>query len=341
MTGEFDPDGPGTGNGLFGLGEISDPAVRVIPVPWEATASYGRGTAGGPAAVEEASQQVDLHDLQFGPIWSEGIAVVDSGVELPEWNDAASERALKVIAAGGVEPDDEELQQLASEVDALAARRDEWVQELANAAFDEGCIPAVLGGDHSSPFGLLDAVASRHPGIGILHIDAHADLRDAYLGFRSSHASIMNRALELKGISRIVGVGYRDLGANELQRIHAEPTRIRAFTDVALADRLARGTPWFDLVSEIVETLPPKIHISFDIDGLDPSLCPHTGTPVPGGLSFRDVCILLDAVSSAVQVVSFDLCEVAPGPEGEWDANVGARVLYKLAGCALASRVRG
>lgn len=338
MSTMFDPDGPGTGDGLFGIGEIPEPSVRVIPVPWEATASYGRGTANGPEAIERASQQVDLHDLQFGAVWQRGIAMLDSGSELEEWNRLACERALRVIDAGGVQDDDVELRALAEEVDALAAKRDEWVRELADAAFDEGCIPAVLGGDHSSPLGLIEAAAERHPGVGILHIDAHADLREAYLGFASSHASIMHRALEVDGISRMIGVGYRDVGVAESQRIENEANRIRAFTDFELAERLANGESWRECVKDIVEALPPVVHISFDIDGLDPSLCPNTGTPVPGGLSFRDACILLAAVSAARRVVSFDLCEVSPGSTGEWDANVGARVLYKLAGCAIASQ---
>jgi agmatinase len=186
--------------------------------------------------------------------------------------------------------------------------------------------------------GLIEAVAKRHPGVGILHIDAHADLREAYLGFASSHASIMHRSLEVDGISRLVGVGYRDLGVAECQRIQNDATRIRSFTDFEIAERLANGEPWSQCVNDIVEALPPIVHISFDIDGLDPSLCPNTGTPVPGGLSFRDACMLLAAVSAARRVVSFDLCEVSPGPSGEWDANVGARVLYKLAGCAITSQ---
>jgi agmatinase len=340
MSVDFDPDGPGDGDGLFGLSEIADPAVRVIAVPWEATASYGRGTARAPSAIEAASQQVDLYDLQFGPIWKHGIAWDGAESDAAQWNREASTLALEVIEAGGVNGDPR-LMEMARQVDALSDRRDAWVRGLAEASFDAGCIPAVVGGDHSSPLGLLEAVAERHPGVGILHIDAHADLRVAYLGFRSSHASIMHRALECEGIGGLVGVGYRDVGAAEVECIDALPERIVAYTDFELSDRLAQGETWAGIAGEIAGALPSVVHISLDIDGLDPSLCPNTGTPVPGGLTFRHLCTLLEAISTASRVVSFDLCEVAPGDAGEWDANVGARVLYKLAGCALTSKARG
>ena len=329
----FDPDGPG-GEGLFGLSSPQDPLIRVIAVPWEATASYGRGTAAAPSAIEQASLQVDLEDMEYGPVWQVGIDWFDSGAEIAALNAQACELALPVIHAGGVQVGDPR----AADVDAFADQRDKMVYRAANAIFDSGAVPVVLGGDHSSPFGLIRATSERHAGVGILHIDAHADLREAYLGFKSSHASIMHRAMALPGVGRLVGVGYRDLGAAELQRIAEESDRIRAFPDHQIAYHLAQGRPWQAVVNAVIEALPAKVHISFDIDGLDPSLCPNTGTPVPGGLSFRDITVLLNAVSQQREVVSFDLCEVAPGPQGEWDANVGARILYKLSGCASVSR---
>ena len=137
-----------------------------------------------------------------------------------------------------------------------------------------------------------------------------------------------------------MGVGYRDLGESEVALIEREKERIHAFTDADIAWQLAQGASWASVVEQIVAPLPEMIHISFDIDGLDPSLCPNTGTPVPGGLGFRDVCVLLRAIAERRRVISFDLCEVAPAAENEWDANVGARILYKLAGCTLMSRAR-
>jgi agmatinase len=194
----------------------------------------------------------------------------------------------------------------------------------------------VLGGDHSAPYGAIKAVAERWPGVGILHVDAHADLRQAYMGFRWSHASIFHNVLELEGVGRLVGVGYRDVGTREWARIESDVERIKVFSDPVLAHDAARGRPWLETCREIVAALPKHVYVSFDIDGLDPTLCPSTGTPVPGGLSFREATMLLEVLSASRQVVGFDLCEVAPGPT-EWDANVGARLLYRLAGCAVRS----
>ena len=336
---DFDPDGAGTDGGLFGLPSVVRPAVAVIAVPWEATVSYGQGTAAAPQAIEGASQQVDLYDLEYGPIWKSGIDWVGNPETLANWNAQACALARPVVEAGDV-GSDPALKALAKQVDEFAEQRDVCVHQWAESAFDDGQVPAVLGGDHSSPLGLIRAAAERHQGLGILHLDAHADLREAYMGFRSSHASIMARALECSGVHRLVGVGYRDLGHREWERIERDTERIRAYTDPEIAMRLSRGEHWLSIVEQIVEELPPKVHISFDIDGLDPSLCPNTGTPVPGGLGYRDVQILLRTVAKHRQVVSFDLCEVSPGHSDEWDANVGARLLYKLSGCALSSRSR-
>jgi agmatinase len=226
-------------------------------------------------------------------------------------------------------------------VDAASAEVSRRVEAQAEAVMLRGALPAVLGGDHSAPLGLLRAVARRHPGLGILHIDAHADLRVAYLGFAEAHASIMHNALALDGVARLVGVGWRDVGQAEAQRASSD-ARIVPVWDRDLARAALNGRSFSRVVDGIVASLPPKVHVSFDIDGLDPSLCPGTGTPVPGGLSFREACFLLARVAAGREIVSFDLCEVAPGSgESEWDANVGARALFKLAGAALRSHEAG
>ena len=336
----FDPDAPGGGDGLFGLPPHEGVArLQVIPVPWEATASYGRGTRTAPEAILRASVQVDLHDLEYGSFWTDGIAMRPPHPQIESWADQVEEDALAVIESEGSAPDS------AASVDAVAEQVHAWVYAQAIEILDQGAIPAVLGGDHSSPYGLLQAIAERFPGVGVLHIDAHADLRDAYLGFRWSHASIFHNVLQLPGIARHVGLAWRDIGARELARVAAEGGRIVAFTDVDLARAEAEGEPWSQTCARIIEALPADVYVSFDIDGLDPALCPHTGTPVPGGLRWRQLHTLLAAVSASRRVVGFDLCEVSPGPEGldsgdEWDANVGARALFKLAGCALRSQPR-
>ena len=197
----------------------------------------------------------------------------------------------------------------------------------------------VIGGDHSVPFGAIRAHAERGE-LGILHIDAHADLRDAYEGFACSHASIMRNVMtRVPGVLRLVQVGIRDVAKSEIDFIAASNGRIVTHFDERLAEQKLEGASWRVLCDAIVADLPPRVYVSFDIDGLDPQLCPHTGTPVPGGLSFQEACLLLKrVVETGHRIIGFDLNEVAPGPEGdEWDANVAARLLYKLCGWTLRS----
>ena len=329
----WDPDAPGEGDTLFGLPHTpEEAAVVVIPVPWEATCSYRLGTAGAPGAILAASQQVDLLDLETGEPWRRGIALDEVHAELVAWSQEATALARPIVEAGG--PQDEEQVALCRRVGALAARRDDLVGQRVAQLLSQGRIPAVLGGEHSVPLGAIQAAAERSRGLGILHIDAHADLRVAYEGFVSSHASIMHRVGQLFDVQRVVQVGVRDLGHRELARLESDGL-FEAWTDPRLADAQGRGATWHSLCRQIVASLPRDVWISFDIDGLDPSLCPHTGTPVPGGLSWHQATQLLATLAqSARRIVGFDLCEVAPQP---WDADVGARLLYKLAGWAIAT----
>jgi agmatinase len=345
----FDPDGAAIGDGIYGLPHgPEDAATVLIPVPWEATVSYGGGTAGGPAAILAASRQVDLFDIEAGSPWQGGIALLPAPDDVVAWNTAARRLALPVLDAGGANPAlpaDDDLRRRAAAVDRFAEQVHEWVAATAATWLDRDRLVGVIGGEHSCPLGLIRESTARHPGLGILHLDAHADLRPAYEGFRWSHASIMRNVIEeLPAVAAVAQVGIRDFSAGEYAFIKAQGPRIRTWFDPDLRRRLHDGEPWVALAREIVSALPASVHVSFDIDGLDPSLCPHTGTPVPGGLSFPEAVTLLRIlVESGRRVASFDLCEVAPDPAGvsEWDGNVGARLLYKLIGFALQSRSRG
>jgi len=328
----FDPDAPATGDGLFGLPNTpDDAAVVVIPVPFEATASYRRGTAGAPDAILEASRQVDLHDLETGEPWRAGLAMEDVDPRFAAWNEAASTDALAVIA----DPTSPDNDARCARVDAIMTQMNAAVYEKVAAVFARGRIPAVLGGDHSVPFGAIRAAAERYPGVGLLHIDAHADLRVAYEGFTWSHASILyNVATKIPGVGPIVQVGIRDVGAAEREFSEASD-QFHTWWQPEIAWELAGGEPWRRIVSRMIDPLPDNVWVTFDIDGLDPTYCPETGTPVPGGLSFADALVLLRAVGlSGRKIIGFDLNEVGAG---EWDAIVGARLLYKLAGWALAT----
>lgn len=328
----FDPDGAGGSDGLFGLPHRVDQArVRVIPAPFEATTSYRRGTRGAPAAILQASHQVDLYQPDTGEAWRQGIAMEEVDPRIPSLDRQVEADALAVIEAGGAtEP---ALEQAAARVNQAGERLNQLVAARCRGALDQGQIPAVLGGDHAVPFGAIEQVGLRHPGLGLLVLDAHADLRPAYEDLRWSHASIFHNVLELvPGVHRIVQVGLRDVGHVEVERLRTDP-RMRGWFDRDLQWELADGRSWRSLCTDILVDLPEAVWISVDIDGLSPALCPHTGTPVPGGLSWSQAMILLRMLGeSGRRILGFDLCEVGPG---QWDAIVGARMLYSLASWAI------
>lgn len=333
----FDPNAIGIlGNGLFGLPFTPETANTVIvSAPWEVTTSYGGGTAEGPTAIFEASFQVDLYHPDFPDAWQKGIAMSEA---LSEWK-RESDR-LKPLAqqwieaqANGEDPAaDPVLYSAIQEINTQSRAFADAVKQETGTWLDAGKKVGLLGGDHSTPLGYLEALAERHDDFGILHIDAHMDLRDAYEGFVYSHASIMFNALKLPQISRIVQIGIRDYCKAELDVVEASHNRIKVYTDRDIKRAQFSGQPWAALCETFLSDLPQKVYVSIDIDGLHPSLCPNTGTPVPGGFQFEDISFLLAKLaSSGRQVIGFDLVEVSPG-EDEWDANVGARMLFELFG---------
>jgi agmatinase len=223
-------------------------------------------------------------------------------------------------------------QKLLAKINEACAWMVEKVRHDVEHYLDRGQLVALLGGDHSTPLGYIQALADRHPGMGILQIDAHMDFRAAYEGFTYSHASIMYNAMKHEGIAKIVQVGIRDYCAEEVAVAADLGARCSVFYDRDLKHAAYGGRTWAQQVDLIVAELPQQVYLSFDIDGLDPKLCPHTGTPVAGGLEADQVLYLAEQVLASGRVlVGFDLNEVAPGPEGDWDANVAARLLYRLA----------
>lgn len=334
----FDPNGASEPNsGLFGLPDAEEEAYFVLlPVPFDATTSYLRGTAEGPKAILQASRQVDLYDLETGTPYEAGIHLCPVPKEVEEWNQQARQAADPIIACGGHIDSNSALVENLHTVNDLSKKRTSWVFEKTLHYLRQHKLVGIVGGDHSVSLGALQACAEVHGSFGILHIDAHADLRKSYEGFEESHASIMYNAMtRIPSLKRIVQVGIRDLCEEEMQRIEDNEERIALYDMPSLNDRLFVGDTWDELCQDIVSDLPDDVYISFDIDGLDPALCPHTGTPVPGGLGFSQATYLLKTVvQSGRRIIGFDLTEVAPGPDSsnEWDGNVAARLLYKLIG---------
>ena len=342
-TADHDPDAaPSADAGLFGLPTTLDEArLVVVPVPWDATTSYRPGTANGPAAIRVASHQLDLYDADLGEPWREGIAMLDVPDEIVQWNRDARADAEKIIAVGGRIGNDAELAEALARVNEAGARLNRHLYETVDRLLRDRKLVGVLGGDHSVPFGAIARIAETHDDFAILHVDAHSDLREAYEGFEWSHASIMyNVVRKIPQVRKLVQVGIRDFAKTEVDVVASSPGRIVVHYDAMLAERGFAGESWRDICDSIVEELPRKVYISFDIDGLDPKLCPSTGTPVPSGLSFQQAAYLIKRVAEAgKKIIGFDLDEVVPGPDGdEWDANVGARVLYKLCGWTLHSQ---
>jgi len=345
MTTKFDPNAAATeDSGIFGLPfPESDSALVYVPVPWEATTSYGGGTSHGPSAILQASKQVDLFDTDVNKPYEAGLFMRSESEDVKNWNEVAKTHAQMVIEAGGDVGGDPELENALQAVNEWSAKLNHYVYQQTSELLQAGKIVSIVGGDHSVPFGAIQAVAEKHPSFGVLHFDAHSDTRIAYEGFTWSHASIMYNVLErIPQVTQLVQVGIRDLCEQEMDYIQKQGNRVSLFLDRTLARRKFEGANWSKLAQEIIAPLPSHVWISFDIDGLDPRFCPHTGTPVPGGLDFQEANYLIAIlVQSGRKVIGFDLNEVAPNLENmndEWDANVGARLLYKLTGWTLVSQ---
>lgn len=330
-------------SGVFGLPfRHSESQLVYLPVPWEVTTSYGSGTSLGPRAILEASRQVDLFDGDVYRPYESGLFFMKESPEVLRWNKAGKEKAKPIINCGGDVSESLELQSLLKEVNALGALLNDWVRKETISIFDSKKIPGIVGGDHSVPFGAIQAAAEFYPQFGILHFDAHSDTRNSYEGFTWSHASIMYNVIRnIPQVAKLVQVGIRDFCEEEVSFCESEKHRVKTFYDSYLQSRKFEGASWKSLCDEIIKDLPPVVWISFDIDGLNPNLCPHTGTPVPGGLEFSEALYLIKSLAlSKRKIIGFDLNEVAPDPSktSEWDANVGARLLYKLTAWTLFSQ---
>lgn len=342
----FDPSGAAhAGSGLFGLPHSPQEAhVHVIPVPFDATTSYRKGTARGPAAILRASHQVDLRDLLFGDAFARGICMLPEDPRISAWNVEATRLAQSIIDLGGEIDDRADLKIDLARVNRICQELDDCVADETRRVLEAGRVPIVVGGDHATPFGAIQEAAAAHPGLGVLHFDAHADLRDAYEGFQRSHASILRNVLDrVAGVSHVVQVGIRDVCEAEMDYAATQAGRLTQVLDHDWAFAKLEGKNLRARARQAINRLPRQVWVTFDIDGLDPSLCPNTGTPVPGGLSFQEASLWLhELVQSGRKIIGADVVEVSPGEASAEDADtvdaqVGARILYRLIGAALAS----
>ncbi|PKW28435.1 agmatinase family protein [Flavobacterium lindanitolerans] len=336
---KFDPSQPGLADAsIFGLPfSAEDSEIIIIPVPWEVTVSYGAGASEGPDAILDASFQVDLHHQEFPELWKLGI-YLDQTEQTEKWAKESekykslAQPIIEALESGEVIESLPGLQSDLDKINKVCKNLKEEVKERVLYWTKKGKKVALLGGDHSTPLGYYEALATQHNDFGLLHLDAHMDLRIAYEGFTYSHASIMYNALQIPQITKIVQVGIRDFCQQEVETAFEQGNRVLVHTDMDLKAETFTGKTWEQQCEAIIAALPQKVAISFDIDGMYPWYCPNTGTPVPGGFSFEQAAYLLSKLGeSGKEIIGFDLVEVAPGDD-DWDGNVGARMLFHMCG---------
>ncbi len=262
----FDPEGVGVHNGRwFGMPfSVSEAALALISVPWDVTSSYGGGSSRGPAAMLEASTQLDFYDPWAPEAWRRGIATVPIDDAILQHNNELRPLARKIIEAQeeGKTIDPRALQKINRASGELNIRVEYEARKLLGA----GKLVGVVGGDHSTPFGLISALGQKHESFGILHLDAHCDLRERYEGFEGSHASVMFNVLrDVPRVSHLVQVGVRDFSTAEMEfaRTHKKVT---LFTGALLAQNSFVGVTWAEQCRQIVSALPSRVYISFDVD---------------------------------------------------------------------------
>jgi agmatinase len=264
---------------------FDDARVVVLPIPVDRTTSYVPGTRNGPREILQASSHMELWDEELGvDIHAVGIFTLPE-MELP---------------FGELAPLMDEIRRVAAEILA----RDKFL--------------VTLGGEHSITPPLVAAAAARYPGLTVLQIDAHADLRDSYMGTRHNHACAMRRSLEYAAITQ---VGIRSMSTEEAHVAGSLNTTI--FYDATMR----RDPNWVD---RIVDTLKDPVYITIDVDGMDPAIMPSTGTPEPGGLSWYEMLALLRATITRRRVVACDVVELCPIPGLLAPNFLCAKLVYKM-----------
>ncbi|MDD3875625.1 MAG: agmatinase family protein [Bacteroidales bacterium] len=337
----FDVDGAlNADNNIFGLPfDENEAMIILLPVPWDVTVSYKAGTSYAPENIKNAALQIEIFDSEYENAWHSGFFMHDLDKNISNKNKKfrpLAEKYIQSISSNNVITSEV----LKNQIDILnnaCSELNEWVEENAANILLKNKIVGIVGGDHSAPFGLVKALSKKHNSFSVLQIDAHADLRKAYEGFEYSHASIMHNVSQIENVKNLVQIGVRDYGSNERDAIISSRGRILTYFDAILRQKLLNQEKWDDLKAEIISHLDNNVYISFDIDGLSPELCPCTGTPVPGGLSFFEATSIINAVvKSGRKIIGFDLCEVGCS-ENNWDETVASRILYKLCGATAVS----
>ena len=299
---------------IFGLNILeSDASIVLLPVPWEGTASYHKGTKDSYKTIRQASHYIDLYDPYFKKVYLSGIYMEENPKEFNYSCHDSTDR-----------------------INEISESINKTVYDYSIKQLNNNKYLGLIGGEHSIPYGFIKALSefrsknTKDPSFSILHIDAHHDLRKDYEGYKYSHASIMYRIMEDFKDINLVSVGVRDFCHKEYQYAKSTP-RIDCFYDHEIFQSKQNGSSFLSITKDILSKLKSDVYIAFDIDGLDPGLCPKTGTPVPGGMNFNEASYLLYELSKQKRVIGFDLSEVGVS-DNLWDENIAARILYKLCG---------
>lgn len=322
-------------NNIFGLPFSEEESELILlPVPWEVTVSFGAGTARAAEHIFKASLQVDLYDTDNPEGWKKGFFMrpIDKKILLKsDFLRKEAELYIDFISKGETVSGNKFMTKSLKEINEGSEMLNNWVYQQTKQLLDAGKMVGIVGGDHSTPLGYWKALGEKHGDFGILQVDAHCDLRVAYEDFIYSHASIIyNGVNQINALKKVVQIGVRDFSKAEKEYAENSNGRIVTYFFEELKRRQFEGETWKNICDEVIAQLPEKVHISFDIDGLDPKLCPHTGTPVQGGFGAEEINYLFSKIKkSGRKLVGFDLVEVGVD-EIEWDANVGARQLWKL-----------
>ena len=321
---------------LFGQNSSYENASLVLlAAPWSVTASFGGGAERGSELISSASSQMDFFSIEGEDVRNKGIYFQKAEKWVYDLNLETRKEALPIIQleekAPGDFPSD-----LLDKINRACTQMKDWVFQQSQKIHEGNKLFGLIGGDHSVSEGAIQYFSKAYKGdFGLLHIDAHADLRRGYQGFKHSHASVMYNVMKGNGgfvPTVLTQVGVRDYCKEEFLFIESADN-IHTFFDSQIKAQLFEGQTWQFVVESIIETLPDQVYISLDVDGLQPYLFPHTGTPVPGGLSFEQTCyLLLKLKQSGRKLIGFDLVEVA-GPSGNsylLDGQNAARLLYRL-----------
>ena len=265
-------------------------SIAILPVPYDGTSTWMKGSNCGPRALLDASANLELYDIETdSEVFKHGIVTMDPVL--------CSDDPEEMVTA---------------------------IYECAGPLLDDGKFIVGIGGEHSISVGLIRAVAEKFPGLSVLQFDAHADTRNEYEGSQYNHACVMSRINE---ICPFVQTGIRSMDSSELKVLKRERT--------FFAHEIIKGP---DVTHRILKALAQDVYLTIDLDVLDPSVMPSTGTPEPGGLDWYTLTGLIESVVKEKNVVGMDVTELLPNPANRAPDFLAAKLIYRVLSMVFAKK---